>query len=105
LLCLELIKKTTGLLLFSSSYSLSFSFSRGLEGPDDVRVAITKKEEDNKKSLETVRAVLGQEAKVYGGTTSGALGSEIKGNKTRKDYNALIGPIIVITHVRSVFSC
>jgi hypothetical protein len=42
--------------------------------------------------------------KVYRDTTSDALKSEIKGNETRKDYNALIGSTIIIVDVRSVFS-
>jgi hypothetical protein len=42
--------------------------------------------------------------KVYKGTTSGALGSEIKGNEMRKDYNTLIDPAIMIADVKSVFS-
>jgi hypothetical protein len=43
--------------------------------------------------------------KVYEDITSDVLRSEIKGNETRKDYNALIGPVIVIAGVESVFSC
>jgi hypothetical protein len=97
------VKKTIGLSLFSSSYSLSFSFNQGSEGPDDVGVIIAKKKEDDKKNLETVRAILGREVKVYKGIASGVLKSEIKGNETRKDYNALIDPTIVIASVRSVF--
>jgi hypothetical protein len=65
---------------------------------------MTKEEKNNKKDLETIRAISGREAKVYKDTTSDALESEIKGNKTRKDYNALIGPTIMIASVRSVFS-
>jgi hypothetical protein len=42
--------------------------------------------------------------KVYKDTASGALGSEIKGNETCKDYNALIDPVIMIADVRSIFS-
>jgi hypothetical protein len=97
------MKKTAGLLSFSSSYSLSFPFSWGSEGSDDVKVAITKKEEDGKKGLETTRAISGWEVKICEGTVSGALESEIKGNETYKDYNTLIGPTIVIAGVESVF--
>jgi hypothetical protein len=42
--------------------------------------------------------------KIYEGTASDVLRSEIKGNKTRKDYNTLIGPAIVIADVKSVFN-
>jgi hypothetical protein len=98
------MKKTIGLSLFSSSYSLSFSFSQGSEGLDNIRVIMIKKKKDDKKSLETARVVLEQEVKVYKDTTNDALRSEIKGNKTRKDYNALIGSIIMIADVRSVFN-
>jgi hypothetical protein len=98
-----LAKKIAGLSSFSSSYSLSFPFSQGLEGPDDVRITMAKEEEDDKKGLKTARAVLGREAKVCGGTASGALGSEIKGNETRKDYNAPTDPTIVTASVGSVF--
>jgi hypothetical protein len=100
---LGLAKKTIGLPSFLSSYSLSFPFNRGLEGLDDVGVAIAEEEEDSKKGLKTTEAILGWEAKVCGGTASGALGSEIKGNETRKDYNALTGPAIVTAGVGSVF--
>jgi hypothetical protein len=41
--------------------------------------------------------------KIYEGTISDVLRSEIKENKTRKDYNASIDPAIVIASVRSVF--
>jgi hypothetical protein len=99
------VKKTTRLSSFSSSYSLSFPFNQGSEGPDDVEVIMIKKKEDDKKGLETARAILGRKAKVYEDTTSDVLRSEIKGNKTRKDYNALTGPIIVIAGVGSIFSC
>jgi hypothetical protein len=64
---------------------------------------MTKKKKDNKKSLETTRVVLGREVKVYEGTASGALRSEIKGNETRKDYNTLIDLAIMIVGVKSVF--
>jgi hypothetical protein len=65
---------------------------------------MAKEEEDDKKGLETARAISGREVKIYEGTISGALGSEIKGNETHKDYNALIDPTIVTASVRSVFS-
>jgi hypothetical protein len=42
--------------------------------------------------------------KIYKDTISDVLGSEIKGNETRKDYNTLIGPTIIIVNIRSVFS-
>jgi hypothetical protein len=64
---------------------------------------MTKKKEDSKKSLETTKAISGREAKVYGDTINDVLESEIKGNETRKDYNALIDPIIMIASVRNVF--
>jgi hypothetical protein len=98
------MKKTTGLPSFSSLYSLSFSFSQGSEGPDDVGVTMTKKKKNDKKSLETTRVVSRREVKIYEDTTSGVLRSEIKENKTRKDYNTLIGLTIMIVSVRSVFN-
>jgi hypothetical protein len=98
------VKKTIELPSFLSLYSFSFSFNQGSEGLDDIRVTITKKEEDDKKGLETTRAVSGREVKVCEGTINNVLGSEIKGNETRKDYNTLIDPIIVIANVRSIFN-
>jgi hypothetical protein len=52
---------------------------------DDVRVAIIEREE----------------VKIYNDIAYNILKSEIKGNKTRKDYNALIDLIRV--EVRGVF--
>jgi hypothetical protein len=98
------MKKTAELPLFLSSYSLSFPFNQDSKGPDDVGVTIIKKEEDDKKGLETTRAISGREVKIYEGTASGVLESEIKGNETHKDYNALIGSAIVIADIRSVFN-
>ena len=45
-----------------------------------------------------------RKVKIYKGTACGALRSKIKGNKTRKDYNALTGPAKVTVGVRGVFS-
>ena len=45
-----------------------------------------------------------KKVKIYKGTAYGVLKSEIKENKTRKDYNALTGPIKVTVGVRGVFS-
>jgi hypothetical protein len=42
--------------------------------------------------------------KVCEGIASDVLRSEIKGNETRKDYNALIDPVIMIASVGSVFN-
>jgi hypothetical protein len=42
--------------------------------------------------------------KIYKDIISDVLESEIKGNKTRKDYNTLIDPAIMIANIRSVFS-
>jgi hypothetical protein len=99
-----LIKKIIGLPSFSSLYSLSFSFSQGSERLDDVKVIMIKKKKNDKKGLETTRAILRQEVKIYEDITNDVLESEIKGNKTRKDYNALIDPVIVTASVRSVFN-
>jgi hypothetical protein len=84
LLCLGLVKKTTGLPLFLSLYSLSFPFSQGSEGLDDIRVVMVKEEEDNKKGLETAKAILGREAKVCGGTISNVLRVKLKEMKRVK---------------------
>ena len=45
-----------------------------------------------------------KKVKIYKGTAYNILKSEIKENKTRKDYNALIDSIKVIIGVRGVFS-
>jgi hypothetical protein len=42
--------------------------------------------------------------KVYEDTINNVLRSEIKGNETCKDYNALIDSTIVIVDIRSVFN-
>jgi hypothetical protein len=42
--------------------------------------------------------------KVYKDTTNDVLRSEINGNETRKDYNALIDLVIMIADIRSVFN-
>jgi hypothetical protein len=65
---------------------------------------MTKKKKDDKKGLETTKTILRWEVKIYKGIINDVLESEIKENKTRKDYNALIGLAIVIANIRSVFS-
>jgi hypothetical protein len=73
---------------FSSLYALSFPFREEDSGmPDDVKVAMAG----------------GEEVEICGDTACGALGSEIKGNETRKDCNALTGP--ARAEVRGVFFC
>jgi hypothetical protein len=66
--------------LFSNSYALSFFFKeKDLEMLNNIRVVIIEEEE----------------VEIYNDITYNALGSEIKENKTRKDYNASTGSIRV----------
>jgi hypothetical protein len=80
------MKKTISISLFSSLYALSFFFKKeDLGMPDNIKVIIIKE----------------KKVEIYNDITYSVLRNEIKGNETRKDYNALTDLIKI--EVRGVF--